>query len=157
MTRPAAGLLSDNPSTDLFVAIHKIYGGRLEAFGGLLQYCMVIHAPKEDDKKSKLFHVGENCYAVQLLQNGKDDLQEAINTWENAELDDKLMLEYRTALSGRPMLSTEKFKQAIAVAPYFIDVQYIRLLLGVIDDQGQKFVLIYSREFSSPTMLSATS
>lgn len=156
LTRPGAGLTSEAPSLELFIAIHQASGGQLDAFEGLLHHCMVIHAPKENETKSRFHHIGDICLAVRLLKNGKADLPRAVESWEDRKLDQKLMLEYSAALSGRPMTTTEEFRHEIEVAPYYVSVEYIRLLLGLHDKAGNDYVLIYCIELVSPTMFSAT-
>lgn len=127
-------------------AIHSQSGGRLEAFEHLQDYFDLYYPTLPSDHSVRPKRIGKYTLVARILRRRRiDNLRSAINSFR-PELDAKLKASYQAALAGVPVFSFERFSETINVEPYQVDVRYIRLLLCVVDEKGQQYVLTYCFE-----------
>lgn len=123
-------------------------GGQLVNCDHIIEHCDLHQAPAENSPRTLVRRIGSNSLASKVL--GGPNIERLHTEMDKAipEESRRVTDAYVTALGGSPIISCESLRGKLTSEDTLI-LDYDRLLLPVIDENGERLILNYSKEVSS--------
>ena len=123
-------------------------GGQLVNCDHIIEHCDLHRAPVDDGPRTEVWRLGASSLATKII--GSQSIDRLHQEMDKAIPDDsrRVTNAYLTALSGSPIISCESLRGKLT-SEDTLRLDYDRLLLPVVNEQGERLVLNYSKEVSA--------
>ncbi|MDU9002246.1 helix-turn-helix transcriptional regulator [Sedimentitalea todarodis] len=144
--REAANMRGQEPTVDDMMLRWFKYGRQLSGFDKIIEWFDIYRAPGDRSNRIEVLRMGRSSLSARTLGVAdKKSLQYALDEVRDSDLQKRLLLAYRSAAEGQPVLSEEALNVLAPGHAEQIRLDYIRLLLPVASETDGNVIISYSK------------
>lgn len=146
--RDAALKRGDEPTFHDVLELWHTRNKQLHAYDDIIEWFDIYEMPDETSESIQLERMGSNSLAARTLGSANlSTMQYALDHVEDTGLKNSLLTAYKDAGFGKPILTEEVLNVLAPGSDIKIELEYLRLLIRVTDEDGVARILNYSQTF----------